>query len=148
MKKLNIITVFFNDCTKSYKTNVSAQSTVKSVTKYFLNTSFDVGNYPNENIQKCIGLHFQDVNNGTDHFVGNCSFRNLKAFDVVDVFTLVTSKQPFIVTFKGRQSGAIGLTCSQSISLMALNEESARLQIYNMGFEHCSNFKFKVMNHA
>jgi len=83
MSNLNYIHVFFENIGHSYVTDLSIKTTVESVTEYFLNTSFDVGNYPIENMHNCVGFHFFDKNNNKDHFVGNCSQSNLEKFGLV-----------------------------------------------------------------
>ena len=131
MKKLNAVHVFNNDITKSYSTSVSAETTIKSASDYFIG-------------QLGHGICFVDENKGTYEFAGVVNYRNLKKFDLVDTYYLVSGKQPFIVTFVGREKGAIGIACSQSIVVLAENEEEARTRIYDT-HEHCSKVKIELI---
>ena len=60
--KLNSVKVMFQDSQYDYETNVSADSTKESAEAYFLNTLFDVGVFPIENLQECISIEFTDNN--------------------------------------------------------------------------------------
>lgn len=62
MKNLNSVKVLFNNPEYNYSTNVSAESTKESAEAYFIGKSFDLGIYPKEDFQKCIGLEFTDNN--------------------------------------------------------------------------------------
>lgn len=61
-QKLNSVKVMFADAKYNYETNVSATSTKESVNEYFVGKSFDMGIYPAENMQQCIGIEFTDNN--------------------------------------------------------------------------------------
>lgn len=130
MKNLNVVHVFNNDVTKAYSTSVSAQSTLESVSDYFIGS---LGQ----------GLCFIDKNNGTYQFSGVINYRNLKRFDLVDTYYLVTGNKPFLVTFYGREIGALGITYSCSIVVLAKNEHEARERVYDT-HEHCSKFDIKA----
>ena len=62
MKNLNSVKVLFNNSEYNYCTNLSAESTKTSAENYFIGKSFDLGIYPNEDLQKCTGLEFIDNN--------------------------------------------------------------------------------------
>jgi hypothetical protein len=80
--KLNSVKVMFQDSQYNYETNVSAETTKESAEAYFLNTLFDVGVFPRENMQECISIEFTDNNksNKTD----------LKKFNDNDTFISVS----------------------------------------------------------
>lgn len=59
--KLNSVKVLFADPSYNYMTNVSAQSTKETVSKYFLGARLNMGAYPVEDMQTCIGVEF--INN-------------------------------------------------------------------------------------
>lgn len=102
MANLNYAHIFFENSDHSYITDLSIKTTVESVTDYFLNTSFDVGNYPVENLKKCVGLHFYSKNNDCDYFIGSCSDENIKKFG------LVTCKNKEIESINGIFFNAMG----------------------------------------
>jgi len=60
--KLNTVKVFFEDATNNYITSVSSQATKTTTTQYFVGKMFNVGAYPVEDMQKCIGIEFTDNN--------------------------------------------------------------------------------------
>ena len=59
--KLNSVKVLFADTSYNYMTNVSAQSTEQSVKEYFVGKWFNLGAFPNEDMQVCTGVEF--INN-------------------------------------------------------------------------------------
>ena len=59
---LNNVKVLFTDSKYNYETNVSANSTEQTASEYFVNKYFDLGIYPKEDMQKCIGIEFTDNN--------------------------------------------------------------------------------------
>jgi len=59
---LNTVKVLFTDSKYNYETNVSANSTEQTASEYFVNKYFDLGIYPKEDFQKCIGIEFTDNN--------------------------------------------------------------------------------------
>lgn len=59
---LNTVKVIFADSKYNYETNVSANSTEQTASEYFVNKYFDLGIYPKEDMQKCIGIEFTDNN--------------------------------------------------------------------------------------
>lgn len=59
---LNSVKVIFADSQYNYKTNVSSNSTEQTAKEYFVNKTFDLGIYPKEDMQKCIGIEFTDNN--------------------------------------------------------------------------------------
>lgn len=59
---LNTVKVLFTDSKYNYETNVSANSTEQTASEYFVNKTFDLGIYPKEDFQKCIGIEFTDNN--------------------------------------------------------------------------------------
>lgn len=61
-KKLNSVKVLFADSSYNYETNVSVNTTKESASKYFIGQDFDLGIYPAENMQTCIGIEFTDNN--------------------------------------------------------------------------------------
>ena len=61
-KPLNTVKVLFADSKYNYSTNVSSQSTEETAKNYFVGKCFDLGIYPNEDMQKCIGIEFTDNN--------------------------------------------------------------------------------------
>jgi len=60
--KLNSVKVLFADPSYNYETNVSAQSTEKSVDEYFVGKSFNLGIFPKEDFQKCTAVEFTNNN--------------------------------------------------------------------------------------
>lgn len=61
-KALNSVKVLFADSSFNYETSVSATATKKEATNYFVGKWFNVGLYPVENMQQCIGIEFTDNN--------------------------------------------------------------------------------------
>lgn len=61
-KKLNTVRVVFRDAEYDYTTNVSSECTKKDCDKYFIDNYFDMGRFPQENLQKCVGIIFTDNN--------------------------------------------------------------------------------------
>lgn len=59
---LNTVKVLFTDSKYNYETNVSSNSTEQTAKEYFVNKYFDLGIYPKEDMQKCIGIEFTDNN--------------------------------------------------------------------------------------
>jgi len=59
---LNTVKVLFTDSKYNYETNISANSTEQTAKEYFVNKYFDLGVYPKEDMQKCIGIEFTDNN--------------------------------------------------------------------------------------
>ena len=59
---LNSVKVKFADKSKNYWTSVSEKATKESCKKYFVGKVFNVGIYPKEDMQKCIGIEFKDNN--------------------------------------------------------------------------------------
>ena len=59
---LNTVKVLFTDSKYNYETNVSSNSTEQTAKEYFVNKTFDLGIYPKEDMQKCIGIEFTDNN--------------------------------------------------------------------------------------
>ena len=59
---LNTVKVLFTDSKYNYETNVSANSTEQTAKEYFVNKYFDLGVYPKEDMQKCIGIKFNNLN--------------------------------------------------------------------------------------
>lgn len=60
--KLNNVKVIFSNSQYNYETNVSANSTEQTTKEYFVGKYFDLGIYPKEDFQKCIGIEFTDNN--------------------------------------------------------------------------------------
>lgn len=58
MENLNSVLVMFDNPKYNYQTSVSIQSTKESCENYFVGKYFNVGSYPVENMQKCIGIKF------------------------------------------------------------------------------------------
>jgi len=59
---LNTVKVLFTDSKYNYETNVSSNSTEQTAKEYFVGKYFDLGIYPKEDFQKCIGIEFTDNN--------------------------------------------------------------------------------------
>jgi len=53
---MNAIKVIFKNPIYNYVTSVNPKVTEEEIKKYFVNTVFDVGSYPEENPQKCIEI--------------------------------------------------------------------------------------------
>ena len=58
---LNAVKVKFDNSQYNYITSVSHQSTEQSCRKYFVGTWFNMGQYPVDDFQRCIGIEF--INN-------------------------------------------------------------------------------------
>ena len=54
----NSVKVIFENEKYNYITSVSDGTTDESARLYFVGTSFDMGIYPNEDLQKCINVEF------------------------------------------------------------------------------------------
>ena len=50
--------VMFNDSKYNYMTSLSAQCAKQDAQDYFIGQTFDVGVYPIENMQTCIGIEY------------------------------------------------------------------------------------------
>jgi len=61
-KRLNDVKVIFADQQYNYLTNVSALSTKEDASLYFIGKYFDMGAYPDENLQICTEIEFTDRN--------------------------------------------------------------------------------------
>lgn len=57
-KSLPSVYIEFEESNFNYYTNVSTNVSKDSVIKYFLGNFFNVGIYPNENLQKCIKVTY------------------------------------------------------------------------------------------
>ena len=57
-KPLNTVKVLFADAKYNYTTGVSSQSTEETAKAYFVGKYFDLGIYPNENMQECTNIEF------------------------------------------------------------------------------------------
>jgi len=60
--KLNTVKVLFADSSNNYTTNVSSQTTEITAMQYFAGKCFNMGVFPVENMQQCIGIEFTDNN--------------------------------------------------------------------------------------
>lgn len=56
---MNTVHVNFADSKYNYITNVSTQTTEAEAKKYFVGKSFDMGNFPKEDYQKCISIIYK-----------------------------------------------------------------------------------------
>ena len=54
----NSVKVIFRNPKYNYTTSVSDATTEETARIYFVNTSFDLGVYPNEDLQVCIDIKF------------------------------------------------------------------------------------------
>lgn len=61
-QKLNTVNVIFADTQYNYTTDVSATASNESASDYFIGKYFDMGIFPKENMQRCIGIEFTDNN--------------------------------------------------------------------------------------
>jgi hypothetical protein len=59
---LKTVQVKFQNPKYNYSTSVSALSSLESLKKYFVGTSFDLGVYPKEDFQKCIDIDVDESN--------------------------------------------------------------------------------------
>lgn len=57
---LTTIKVIFKDPRYNYLTDINANAPHETVKDYFINTSFDMGCYPVEDLQVCIDIEFID----------------------------------------------------------------------------------------
>ena len=57
MEKFKTVEVLFKDNSNNYKTSVNGASSDESLKKYFVNTMFNLGAYPKENLCECIGVN-------------------------------------------------------------------------------------------
>jgi hypothetical protein len=55
-RRFKTVSVIFEDPQYNYKTSVNPLSSDDSLKQYFINKSFNVGSYPEENMQKCINV--------------------------------------------------------------------------------------------
>jgi hypothetical protein len=55
---MNSVIVKFDNSKYNYQTNVSNNTTLESATKYFVNTWFNLGIYPREEMKKCTSIKF------------------------------------------------------------------------------------------
>tara|TARA_R110000764_G_scaffold133510_1_gene221612 strand:- start:167 stop:358 length:192 start_codon:yes stop_codon:yes gene_type:complete len=60
---MNSVQVMFNDPKYNYITSVSAQSSERSCADYFIGETFNMGTYPKDDYQRCVGINFLG-NNG------------------------------------------------------------------------------------
>ena len=60
---MSSVQVMFNDPKYNYITSVGPQSTEKSCTDYFVGEAFNMGQYPKDDYQRCVGIKFIN-NNG------------------------------------------------------------------------------------
>jgi len=60
--KLNSVKVLFEDSIYNYTTNVSSQTTEITAMHYFVGKCFNMGVFPVENMQQCIGIEFTNNN--------------------------------------------------------------------------------------
>jgi len=60
--KLNSVKVLFEDSIYNYPTNVSSQTTEIKAMQYFVGKCFNMGVFPVENMQQCIGIEFTNNN--------------------------------------------------------------------------------------
>jgi hypothetical protein len=58
--KLNSVKVIFQNPKYNYTTNVSANTTEQDARDYFVGKMFDVGTYPNENMQRVIDVEYNE----------------------------------------------------------------------------------------
>jgi hypothetical protein len=57
-KMRNSVKVIFDNSKYNYETSVSDQTTKQSAKTYFVGTSFDMGVFPNEDLQVCTKIEF------------------------------------------------------------------------------------------
>jgi len=62
---MNSVQVMFNDPKYNYITSVSAQSSEKSCTDYFVGETFNMGQYPKDDYQRCVNIKFINNNEVT-----------------------------------------------------------------------------------
>ena len=63
IQPLNSVEVLFDDPKYNYITSTSPQSNERGCTDYFVGETFNMGQYPKEDYQRCIGINFLG-NNG------------------------------------------------------------------------------------
>lgn len=51
------VEVLFKDSKYNYKTTVNGRKSNKLIRMYFVHQKFDVGTYPEENLQECIDIN-------------------------------------------------------------------------------------------
>ena len=54
--KFKTVTVKFSDSRYNYQTSVVAECSDSEISRYFVRQWFDVGVYPVENMQQCLGI--------------------------------------------------------------------------------------------
>jgi len=62
---MNSVQVMFNDPKYNYITSVSAQSSERSCTDYFVGETFNLGTYPKDDFQRCVDIKFINNNEVT-----------------------------------------------------------------------------------
>jgi hypothetical protein len=60
--KLNSVKVLFEDSKYNYTTDVSSQTTEITAMQHFVGKCFNMGVFPVENMQQCIGIKFTNNN--------------------------------------------------------------------------------------
>ena len=58
IQPLNSVEVLFDDPKYNYTTSTSSQSTERGCADYFIGEHFNMGQYPTENYQRCVGINF------------------------------------------------------------------------------------------
>lgn len=53
---MKVVKIIFENSVYNYLTDINPQCTYQEIRKYFVNSYFDVGVYPAENMQKCINV--------------------------------------------------------------------------------------------
>jgi hypothetical protein len=64
--QLGVVEVKFSDPKYNYQTNVNPKITEKEAREYFVGKRFDLGVFPNENLQECIDIDFTPANKYAD----------------------------------------------------------------------------------
>jgi hypothetical protein len=59
---MNYVKVKFADNKLNYITSINPQCTLDEVKKYFVNTYFDMGTFPIEDMQQCIDIEYFNCN--------------------------------------------------------------------------------------
>jgi hypothetical protein len=62
MSKLQSVKVLFNDSKYNYITPINWELSEKDIRDYFVNTTFDLGGYPEEDMQKCTDIELLGIN--------------------------------------------------------------------------------------
>jgi hypothetical protein len=57
-KQMPAVKVLFEESKYNYTTSVSYETDEKEANKYFIGTVFNVGEYPQEIMKKCIGIEY------------------------------------------------------------------------------------------